>query len=183
MQLPVVSIMTLAVTSAFAQDPQIDTAVNHQSPCSAYVESRVDSLHGTYTTTSKKDILISKDGKETLSIVFLTVDRSIVLSIRAVHGVYCVDEDNKVLITFRDGTSLELPHDGRYNCDGEFSLFFFGPFGKKREYTQLITKEIDKVKIGLRKSTIDKSRPNFIEVSVPVEASRQIMAVAECLVE
>jgi hypothetical protein len=179
----IISAALLAATGAFAQSKESATLPSQQNPCDAYIESSIDSISGEYTTASRDDIIIMKDGKETLSIVFLIVDRSIVFSIAVVGGVYCVDETNKITITFRDGTAMELPHNGKFNCDGEYLLFFLGPFGKKKEYFQLATTEIDKIKLSLRKSVVDKNRANFVEAALTPQNSKEIKTIAECLME
>jgi hypothetical protein len=183
MHFKIISAVLLVTTGAFAQSNESTTNESPQNPCDTYIVSSIDSISGEYTTASRDDIIIMKDGKETLSVVFLIVDRSIILSIAVVGGVYCVDETNKVTITFRDGTAMELPHNGKFNCDGEFFLYFFGPFGKKKEYLQLATIEIDKINVSLRKSVVDTNRANFIEVALTPTNSKEIKEIAECLLE
>jgi hypothetical protein len=173
-------ILTLAVLSIFT------FSVAQQSPspeCDALIKTELDSLSGEYARGSRADIVISKEGKDALTISFLVMDRTVILSFTAMGGVYCMDETNKVNIFFRDGSSMEMTNSGKFNCDGDFSLFFYGSFGNKKQYDQLMTKEIDRVKVGLRKSVVDKTRATFIEAVIPPDKSKVIMQTASCLLE
>jgi hypothetical protein len=151
--------------------------------CEALVKLELDSLSGEYTRGSREEIIITKDGKDVLSISFLIIERTVALSFTAIGGVYCIDETNKVNIYFRDGSSVETTNNGKFNCDGDFALFFFGQFGNRKLYDQLMTKEIERVKVGLRKSVVEKNRADFIEAVIPAEKSKMIMKTAECLLE
>ena len=157
-----------------------------QSPspeCEALIKTELDSASGEYSRGSRQDIIIAKDGKDILNVSFAVMDRTIILSFTALGGVYCMDETNKVNIFFRDGSSVEIANSGKFNCDGDFSLFFYGSFGNKKQYDQIMTKEIDRVKVGLRKSVVDKNRPTFIEAAIPADKSSVIMKTAACLLE
>lgn len=184
MRFQILLITIFVTTASIAQNSQqSNDTTKPPTPCDAYINSGVDSLSGAFAMQSKKDLVLTKDGKPALSVAFIVVDRSIVFSVTVIGDVFCIDETNKILFTFRDGTTLELPHNGVYNCDGEFSLFFFGAFGKKKEYVLLTMKAVDKIKVGLRKSIVDKNRPNFIEVLLSPEESSELKMVATCLVE
>jgi hypothetical protein len=151
--------------------------------CDAVVKTELDSLSGEYSRGSREDIIIAKEGKDVLTVSLLVMDRTVIISFTAVGGVYCIDETNKVNLFFRDGTSIEMANNGKFNCDGDFSLFFYGSFGNKKQYDQIMTKEIDRVKVGLRKSVVEKNRPTFIEAVIPPEKSKVIMQTAACLLE
>ena len=158
-------------------------AQNISPECDALVKLELDSLSGEYTKGSRQDIVIANNGKDVLSISFLVMDRTVILSFTAMGGVYCMDETNKVTIFFRDGTTMEMTNSGKFNCDGDFSLFFFGQFGNRKQYEKILTKEIERVKVGLRKSVVEKNRAEFIEAMIPEEKSKVIMKTAECLLE
>lgn len=178
--------MKLFVTLAFyllsLQYSLCQSASDTISICEKLIRIDADSARGTYNLSSREDIIVSKDGKDAIKFVFLEIDKVIIIHIDAVGGGDCVDETNKIAITFRDGSKLNMPNNGRFNCDGEFSLFFNGGYGNKKELNMFRTKEIEYVKVETRKSLIDKTRKNFVEAYVPTEKSKSIMQILDCLV-
>ncbi len=160
------------VATVFAQET---------NPCDNYL--KLDSVDGVYSQTSKQDIIIQKNGKDALSIVVLVMDRTIIISFTVLGGVYCIDETSKIDFTFADGIELNLAHAGKFNCDGDFSTFYYGQFGHRKEFAQLANSALTKVKVGLRKSVVEKNRENFIEVTIPEDKAKILMATLNCLVE
>lgn len=160
------------VTTAFTQE---------SNPCDNYL--KLDSAGGVYSQTSKQDIVIQKNGKDALSIVVLVMDRTIIVSFTVMNGVYCIDETSKIDFTFADGVELQMAHAGKFNCDGDFSTFYYGQFGHRKEFAQLANSPLTKVKVGLRKSVVDKNRENFVEATIPEDKAKLLMATLNCLVE
>jgi hypothetical protein len=175
MRLNVCLLLCLCVTVSFSQEKP--------SSCDNLLKTELDSVSGIYSRTSKDDILITKNGKNILNVVVLVMDRTVILSFNVLGGVYCIDETSKIEVTFKDSLTLEMPHQGKFNCDGDFSLFFYGSFGHRREFNEFMTVEISNIKVGLRKSVVDKTRENFIEASPSPEQSKLIMETLACLVE
>lgn len=171
-QLALLSACLFCVATAFSQ------ATN---PCDNYL--KLDSAGGVYSQTSKDDIIIQKNGKDVLAISVLVMDRTIIVSFTALGGVYCIDETSKIDFTFADGVEMQMVHAGKFNCDGDFSTFYYGQFGKRKEFAQLANSPLTKVKVGLRKSVVDKNRENFIEAAIPEEKAKLLMATLNCLVE
>jgi hypothetical protein len=167
-------ICLFCTVTAFAQEV---------SPCDNLLKTELDSASGVYTRASKQDIVLQKNGKDALTIVVLVMDRTVIVSFTAVGGVYCIDETSKIDLTFADGLEIQMAHNGKFNCDGDFSTFFYGSFGHKKEFAQLVSSPLTKVKVGLRKSVVEKNRENFIEVSIPEDKAKQLMATLNCLVE
>ncbi len=160
----------------------VATAIAQQSnPCDDYL--KLDSAGGIYDQTSKQDIIIQKNGKDVLSIVVLVMDRTIIVSFTVMGGVYCIDETSKIDFTFADGVEIQMANAGKFNCDGDFSTFFYGQFGHKKEYAQLTNSPLTKLKVGLRKSVVEKNRENFIEATIPEDKARLLMATLNCLVD
>lgn len=177
MTLKTLALLLALPVSAWCQQPQ------NPSPCESLVVTDADSLTGAYTQTSKEDIIIQHQDKDVLNVVFLVIDRTVILSWKVLGDVYCVDETSMITLTFRDGLQLKMPHQGKFNCDGELSVFFFGAFGNKKEYGALLDQEIAGVKITLRKSTVNKNQRNEIEAMLPADKSKRIQETAGCLVE
>jgi hypothetical protein len=167
-------ICLFSTATAFAQEA---------SPCDNLLKTELDSASGVYTRTSKQDIVIQKNGKDVLTIVVLVMDRTVIVSFTVVGGVYCIDEISKIDLTFADGLEIQMAHNGKFNCDGDFSTFFYGSFGHKKEFGQLVSSPLTKVRIGLRKSVVEKNRDNFIEADVPDDKAKQLMSTLNCLVE
>ena len=170
----IIAFYLLCAQSVFSQNDTL-------SVCEKLIRIDADSARGKYNLSSREDIIISKDGKDVIKFVFLEIDKVIIVHIDAVGGGDCVDETNKITINFRDGSKLQMPNNGRFNCDGEFSLFFNGGYGNKKELNLFKTKEIEYVKVETRKSLIDKTRKNFAEANIPSEKSKLIMQVMDCL--
>jgi hypothetical protein len=166
------SVCLFCVATAFAQET---------NPCDNYL--KLDSIDGVYSQTSKQDIIIQKNGKDALSIVVLVMDRTIIISFTVLGGVYCIDETSKIDFTFSNGIELQMAHAGKFNCDGDFSSFYYGQFGHRKEFAQLANSALTKVKVGLRKSVVEKNRENFIEVTIPEDKAKILMATLNCLVE
>jgi hypothetical protein len=164
----------LTSISLFAQHE--DTAL-----CDSLIQVDVDSVAGVYNIGSRRDIIISKAGKDVLEFVFLVVDRVIIVHVSVLGDTYCVEEISKINFVFKDGTTLELPNNGKFNCDGEFSVFFGGGFGKKRELNILQTKPIEYVKVGVKKSVVYKDRKNYVEANIPADKSKLIMQTMLCI--
>lgn len=172
MRLPVLLMcLCLCTTTVFAQKT---------TPCDHYLQP--DST-GVYSQASKQDIIIQKNDKDVLSIVVLVMDRTIIISFTVLGGVYCIDETSKIDLTFADGIEIEMTHAGKFNCDGDFSTFYYGPFGHRREFAQLTNSLLTKVKVGLKKSVVEKNRENFIEATIPPDKAKLLMATLNCLVE
>jgi hypothetical protein len=151
------------------------------SPCDNLL--KLDSATGAYSRMSKEDLVISKNAKDVLRITVLFIDRTVIISFTVPDGVYCVDETCKIDITFADGVELQMPNNGKFNCDGDLSLFFYGAFGNKKEFGQLLMSPVQKVKVGLRKSVVEKNRENFIEAVIPEDKAKILMQTLNCLVE
>jgi len=112
--------------------------------CDEYTMTTVDKVTGKSSVSSKGTIIVSKDGgKKGFGIIVLKSGKSVILSIQAVGAGSCIDDDNKMNILFRDGTRLELRNDGKFNCKGNYTQYFGGSFGKKKQLEMLKTKEVE----------------------------------------
>jgi hypothetical protein len=109
------------------------------------------------------------------------VDKTVVMNISLRGNVYCLDESSKVNVKLKDGSDFDMPNMGKFNCDGEFSLFFGGGSGRKRELGLMQTNAMFYIKVGMRKSVVDKNRPAFIEVNIPPDKGLQIMQILDCI--
>lgn len=150
--------------------------------CDRLILMEVDSVAGVYTVSSRENIVVT-NGKQVVEFVFLIVDKTIIINIALKGSVYCIDETSKVNLKLADGSDFILPNAGKFNCDGEFSLFFGGGSGRKRELALMQNNLLQYIKVGMRKSVVDKNRPNFIEVNIPADKGEKIMQTLSCLSE
>lgn len=146
--------------------------------CSAFISVQEDRLTGEKTTTSPKDVIIvSKDGKDGLSMYWMLIPRRsggsvLVLALKA-YGAGCIDDASKVNILFRDGTKLTLVHGSKFNCDGDATLYFGSLYGKKKELDLLCTKEIEVMRVW--------GRDTYIEEVFSEEQSMNLMNSGNCI--
>ena len=99
--------------------------------CSDLIANETDKVTGKTTRGTKESIVVSKDGKNGFGFYIFEGTNSIILSAKVVGGGACIDDTDKMNILFRDGTRLELVNNTKFNCDGDFTLYFGGVFGKK----------------------------------------------------
>jgi hypothetical protein len=148
--------------------------------CDSIIRVNVDSVRGLYSVSAKETIVVT-NGKQVVEFVFLLVDKTVVMNITLKGNVYCLDESCKVNVKLKDGSDFDMPNLGKFNCDGEFSLFFGGGSGRKRELGLMQTNPMQYIKVGTRKSVIEKNRQNFVEVNIPPDKAIKIMQILDCI--
>lgn len=144
------------------------------SDCGAFISTEIDKVTGKSTTASKETLIISSDGGRTgFGILMLNISGTVVLSIQAAGGGSCIDDDDKMNILFRDGTRIELINNGKFNCEGKFTLYLGGKLGGKKELESFKSKEIEIMRIWTSKS--------YVEMDFNVSQSRQFLQTVSCL--
>ncbi len=141
--------------------------------CDDLIANSTDKVTGKTTRGSKESLLVSKDGKNGFGFYLFEGSNSIILSATVVGAGGCIDDTNKMNILFRDGSRLELVNNGKFNCESNFTLYFGGVFGKKKELEQLRTKEIETMRIWTSKS--------YVEEDFAPEQSKAFMKSLDCL--
>ena len=141
--------------------------------CGDLIDTKTDKVTGKSTRGVKETIVVSKDGKNGFGFYIFEGSNSIILSVNVVGGGGCIDDTDKMNILFRDGTRLELINNTKFNCDGDFTLYFGGVFGKKKELEQLRTKEIETMRIWTSKS--------YVEEDFAPDNSKAFMKSLDCL--
>lgn len=68
----------------------------------------------------------------------------------AVGGSACIDETDKAIFLFRDGTRFSYENDVAFNCKGNFTVYLGPPFGKLDFAEKLISTDIEAVRIWTR---------------------------------
>lgn len=159
-------------TWKYAETTTAETTISLE--CSDLISTKTDKMTGKSSTSSTETLMISDDGgKNGFGFYFMDLSGTIVFSIQAVGAGSCIDDDNKMLVLFRDGTRLELVNNAKFNCDAKFTLYFGGSFGKKKQLEKFRTKEIETMRIWTSKS--------YVEEDFSSDQSKQFMKTVDCL--
>ena len=162
------------------------TYAQNEAPdkCAGKIIELTDSVNGTFTRAFKDKLVVSNSPQERLEFDLKQFNEAIVFSVLIKGaGDYCLDETSKMTVKFVSGESVTLPMDGKFNCDNEFAAFFGGPFGKKKEFRMFLDNEIATLRVETRKSVIDKTRKNFVEVKFTAPLQKEFMERLDCLVD
>ena len=141
--------------------------------CSDLITTYLDKVTGFTGRASKEPIIVSKDLKNGFRFYLIEKNSIFVINLTVFGASSCIDETNKMNILFRDGTRLEFINNADYNCDGKFYLFFGGLYGRIKLLEQLMTKEIEIMRIGTTQGSVD--------MDFTSENSLQFMKSLECL--
>jgi len=153
------------------------------SPCAVQLLDETDSVQGTYTRRFKEKLVVQNSAEDLLEFDLKQFNDVLVFSVLVKGAGDCLDENSKMTIRFVSGATISLGMDGKFNCDNEFAAFFGGTFGKKKEFRACLTNEIETVKVETRKSVIDKTRKNFVEVKFTPEQRIEFVMRLGCLLE
>lgn len=162
-------------TWKYIDPPVTKNTTNDVTDCDNYIYTEVDKVTGTSTLVSKNKLIISTNGgKNGFGIIFMKVTSGVIaFSIQAVGAGNCIDDENKMNVLFRDGTRLELKNDGKFNCDGKFTLYFLNLFDKKQELDMFKTKEIETMRVWTSKGHVEENfSPN---------QSKEFINIVNCL--
>lgn len=127
--------------------------------CSELVSSKVDKMTGETSVSASEAIIVSDDGKEGIAIYLLQGNPGgarLIFILKAIGAGNCIDDDDKMNVLFSDGSRLEIENDGDFNCDAEFTVYFGGVFGKKREWTMLKEKRIESMRVWTTKGYVEE---------------------------
>ncbi len=151
--------------------------------CASKLIEQTDSVTGTFTRKFKDKLIVSNSPDDRLEFDLKQFNDALVISAQVKGAGDCLDENSKMMIKFVSGEKMVLPMDGKFNCDNDYAAFFGGAFGKKKEFRTLLSTEIETVRIETRKSAIDKTRKNFVEVKFTEAQRKEFMDRLNCLVE
>lgn len=150
--------------------------------CAGKMVDENDSIAGTYTRRFKEKLVIKNSDTDLLMVDLKQFNDVLVFSVLVKGAGDCLDESSKMITTFVSGATVTLPMDGKFNCDQEFAAFFGATFGKKKEFRMFLLNEIESIKVETRKSVIDKTRKNFVEVTLNADQRKEFIQRLECLV-
>lgn len=149
-----------------------------QAQCDSVIVRDVDEFNGTANWSNKENIIISKDGKNGMSMILVMPDRSTkktLIWVTTSTEVGCVDEGGKVELVLRDGTRLALYSNNSFNCQGKTTVYFGGMFGRKSDLQKLATAPIDMIRVNGSRTLHDEK--------VPTDTGDYLMAVFSCLAD
>jgi hypothetical protein len=133
-------------------------------------------MTGKKSVSSIGTIIVSTDsGKTGFGIFAVQKDNYTILVIQAIGAGNCIDEGAKINILFRDGSKLELQNDADFNCKAKATVYFGDVFGKKKELAQLMTKEIDTMRVWTNDS--------YVQEDFTSDNSVSLMMTIKCLNE
>jgi hypothetical protein len=95
------------------------------------------------------------------------------MSIQAAGAGSCINDDNKMNVLFRDGTRIEVLNSGKFNCEGKFTLYLGGVFGKKKELDLFKSKEVETMRVW--------TSNGYVEKDFTPEQSKKLMNTMSCL--
>jgi uncharacterized protein (TIGR02145 family) len=141
--------------------------------CSDLITTYLDKVTGFTARINKDAIIVSKDLKNGFSFYLIEKNSIFVINLTVLGARTCIDETSKMNILFRDGTRLEFINNADYNCDGNFILYFGGRYGRIKLLEQLMTKEIEIMRIGTSQGNVD--------MDFTSENSLEFVKLLECL--
>ena len=142
--------------------------------CSDLITTIADKVTGLSSRHSIEAIILNDNGKSKIEIRVLEVNSIIGILFLVEGASRCIDDTNEIYILFRDGTRLVIENDAKYNCDGEFKLYFNNIHGKKKILETISTKEIETIRIWTRES--------YVEQDLTPENSKELIMSLNCLI-
>jgi hypothetical protein len=122
-----------------------------------------------------KDFITVGDKEEGLNILLLYSDKTLIFSISVNGKVGCIDAKDKMYVLFRDGTRLELLHNAKFNCSGDFTVFFRNAQKNTKEWDVFKSKEVETIRISGSSGSVEK---DFLQ-----EQSKKLQKTFECFSE
>ncbi|MFD0999432.1 hypothetical protein ACFQ21_08945 [Ohtaekwangia kribbensis] len=141
--------------------------------CKDIVIDKVDKMTGESTRMMKEGMVVSEDNENGFGIIAFEASGSVILKIIAAGAGSCIEDAAEMNILFRDGTRLKMVNGGKFNCEGVFTVYFGGGFGKRKELEILRSKEIETLRVWTSKS--------YVEKDFSSENSKMLMASLSCL--
>lgn len=122
-----------------------------------YLVSVQKEISGDKYTAVSKNIVFSEDSKTGFTISFRKTKSSPLIWNTVVMGTgQCFDIENKMTLVFKDGARLQIPNDGKANCDGYFKLLFGGEGGKEEIFELLKKNEIAGIRLFTTKGYVEQ---------------------------
>jgi hypothetical protein len=142
--------------------------------CADLISINTDKMTGKSTTASKETLIVSEDGGETgFGIYIMDLSSFFAFNFKVVGAGSCIDDTNRMNVLFRDGTKLDIKNNAKFNCENNFTVYFGGSFGKRKELETFRTLEVETIRIWTSKG--------FVEKDFSLDQSKQMMKTVDCL--
>ncbi len=142
--------------------------------CDGLLETTIDKVTGKSSVASRDMVIVSQDGgKNGFGIYLIQGQNGIIMITKAIGAGNCIDDDDEMNVLFRDGSRLTFTNDGDFNCDLNFTLYFGGMFGKKKELSTLASKEIETMRVW--------TNDGYVEEDFDADESKQLQLTFQCL--
>jgi hypothetical protein len=133
-----------------------------------------DKFTGKSTASGADYIVVSEDGINGVAFLFVYGEKSLILSGKIYGPSACIDDKAKIYLLFTDGSRLTIPNQGKFNCDRNFSHFFFNP-ERSDILSQLRTKTIEALRAETAKGSVTED--------VPSDKANDIRETINCLLK
>jgi len=115
--------------------------------CECLIKTETDKMAGKIYINNKEFLYILDKNLTGFRIHYMKTTARITMVIRVEGAIGYIDNDDKLEILFRDSSRLVLVNEGGFNSDAKFTLYFGGVFGKEKALNELITKEIETIRV------------------------------------
>ena len=104
-----------------------------------------------------KKLVVSQDAKTGFAISFYkTKHGPIIWTTNVMGSGMCIDEDTKMNLILKDGTTFKFGNEGGNNCEGNFKLYFGGTSGKEYAFEIIQQMDIRAIRIWSSKFSADQ---------------------------
>jgi hypothetical protein len=146
---PVDSVKKVAVVPPPKPKPPPDLS------CSALVNIQRD-LSGEKYVALSKEIYLSDDKTGFKFVLRKTKKSPVTWTTTILQSGYCLEEEAKIFIIFQNGGRIQIPGDGKANCNGTYELMFGGESGKEEILETLKTTPIMGIRLDTKKGPVNQ---------------------------
>lgn len=125
------------------------TNISADNECDSMIRVEMDKMTNRPDVSGRQLITLSTDdGKTGVQILpILNRDKHVVLAITVFGKSACLDEKDQVIFLFRDKKRTTVNNSAPFNCQGTVLLLLQGMLGKKKILNDLISKEIEAIRV------------------------------------
>jgi len=159
------NILTSAIILAFT--------ISAHAQCDELISTVTDRMTGATTTAAKDYIILSKDNKGGIALLFMASSKSVSINAKMFGASSCVDDDAKMYVLFTDGSRTIVENDMKFNCDKSFGKFYFNR--KDQQLLTLASSPIAAIRVETYKGSVTED--------VSPEQAEQIVNTLKCLLQ
>jgi hypothetical protein len=140
--------------------------------CDAYVSIKVDKMTKKSSASANNSVIIEK-GTKGLGINIFKAQGVIVFVFTVIGANPCIDDDNNVIILFKDGSTSTMKNNGDFNCKNKFTLYLGDIFKRNQELEKISSVGIESVRVW--------TTGGYVEVDLSDDESQTISQTVNCL--